>query len=259
MPVNIGIVGLGAIGSYLIDKILESENLALKAVWDISPERYDDISKRLKSPPPLLKVEEFPPDTDVFVECASTKAVESVVLESFKRGKTIIVASIAGLMDNPKLWNEINRLNGKLILPSGAIGGLDILKALEKDDIESVEITTRKHPRSIPSVAFPEGTKELEIYEGPARDAINKYPQNVNVAALLSLAGIGFDRTRVRLILDSQIKHNIHRIEIIGKTGRYQIICENFPFERNPATSQLAAQSIWACLKSLNEKIIYGI
>jgi aspartate dehydrogenase len=259
MLIRVGIIGLGTIGNYLIEKIQDHNDFSITAVWDILNERYEEFASGFDSPPPLRKVEDFPIETDVFVECASSKAVENIVVEAFKRGKAVIVASIAGLMDNPKLWEIIENQDGRLILPSGAIGGLDIFKALDKDDIESVELETRKHPHSLPSLNFPSGMDEMEVYNGPAREAIRKYPQNVNVAALLSLAGIGFDRTRVRLVADSKLKHNVHRVQIISGSGNYRITCENFPFERNPATSQLAAQSIWATLKSLSEKVVYGL
>lgn len=259
MAVNVGIVGLGTIGNYLIDRILDSSDFVLAAVFDIKEERYIELKNRLHCTPHLMKVKDFPQITDVFVECASPKAVEDVVLEAFKRQKIAIIASIGGLMDNPSLWEKIESMDGKLILPSGAIGGLDILKALEKSEIESVELITRKNPRSIPSVELPDDAEEFIVYNGSAREAIRQFPKNVNVAALLSLAGVGFDRTRVTLIADSRVKYNIHIIEIKSKCGNYKITCENFPFERNPATSKLAAQSIWASLKLINGKVTYGL
>lgn len=259
MQINVGIVGLGAIGNFLVDRILENDEFSISALWDISYDQYYELAGRLESPPPLLKIDEFPASTDVFVECASVNAVDQVVREAFKRGKTVIVASIGGLMDNQSLWDEIDKLPGKLILPSGAIGGLDILKALERDDIESVTLTTRKHPRSLKSITMPEEADEFEVFNGSAREAIKRFPQNINVAAILSLAGKGFDNTYVKIIADSKLERNTHQIDIISKAGTYRIICENLPFERNPATSKLAAYSIWAALKSVNQKVVLGL
>jgi len=259
MPIKVGIVGLGAIGNYLVDRILESDEIVLSAVYDISQERYEELRGRLKSTPPLKPPDSFPADTDVFVECASIEAVDGVVKEACKRGKIVIVASIGAIVDNPELIEEVMKSAAKMILPSGAIGGLDILKAIDKEDIEIVELTTRKHPRSLSGVKIDDSGTEVEVFNGSAGEAIKLFPKNINVAATLSLAGIGFDRTRVRIIADPKSEHNVHQIKIRSKCGNYSITCENYPFERNPATSKLAAQSIWAALKSINDKIVVGL
>jgi aspartate dehydrogenase len=259
MPVNVGIIGLGAIGNYLIDCILESDEFSITAVHDISKERYSELTARLKSPPPLSDIHLFPIETDVFIECASVAAVDSVVNEACKRGKTAIIASIGGFVLNPDLLDLVTKSNAKLILPSGAIGGLDILKALDKNDIEIVKITTRKNPKSVQGIKLDENDSPVEIFNGSAREAVKQFPKNINVAATLSLAGIGFDRTVVKIIADPKAERNVHQIDIQSKSGNYRITCENFPFERNPATSKLAAQSIWAALKSINDRIVVGL
>jgi aspartate dehydrogenase len=258
MTLNVAIVGLGAIGNFLIDRITESQDFKLLAVYDIVPESYDVLCDRLDSPPPFFEIVDFPSETDVFIECASVHAVTPVVTESMKRGITAIVASIGGLIDNNSLWELIEYSSGKLILPSGAIGGLDILKAVPPEDLKEVTLVTRKNPKSLPS-ELGEIKSETEIFSGNAREAIKKYPKNINVAAILALAGPGVENTKVRIVADPSIDHNIHEISIKSECGDYFIRCMNFPFEINPKTSKLAALSIWASLVSLTSKVTYGL
>jgi aspartate dehydrogenase len=258
MTQNVAIIGLGAIGNFLIDRITESPDFNLVAVYDITAESYDILHERLDSPPPFFEISDFPSATDVFIECASVKAVNPVLTECMKRGKTAIVASIGGLIDNPGLWELIESSSGKLILPSGAIGGLDLLKAIPHEDLTEVSLTTRKNPRSLPP-ELGEIKTETEIFSGNAREAIKKYPKNINVAAILALAGLGVEKTKVRILADPSIDHNIHEISIKSASGNYFISCQNFPFEINPSTSKIAAQSIWASLTSLTSKVTYGL
>lgn len=258
MTLNVAIVGLGAIGNFLIDRITESQDFNLVAVYDIVPEGYDVLCDRLDSPPPFFEIKDFPSETDVFIECASVKAVNPLVTECMKRGKTAIVASIGGLIDNHGLWELIEYSEGKLILPSGAIGGLDILKAIPPEDLLEVTLVTRKNPKSLPA-ELGEIKSETEIFSGNAREAIQKYPKNINVAAMLALAGLGVEKTKIRIIADPTINHNIHEISIKSGSGDYFISCMNYPFEINPKTSKLAALSIWASLVSLTLKVTYGL
>ncbi|MBU1023530.1 DUF108 domain-containing protein, partial [bacterium] len=139
-----------------------------------------------------------------------------------------------------------------------AIGGMDILKAIDKSDIERISLTTRKNPKSLPEKYWGM-TSETELFRSNALEAIKEFPKNINVAAMLSLAGIGGERTEVRIVADPNIEQNCHEIEIVSKVGNYTIKCSNLPFERNPMSSRLAALSIWAALKSLNEKVVYGL
>ena len=258
MTVNVGIVGLGAIGNFLVDKVESSEEFKLTALYDLIFESYQKTIENLSSPPPFCTPDKFPDDTDVFIECASQQAVEPVVREALIREKTVIVASIGGLVDNPDLWEIIKNSNGKLVLPSGAIGGLDILKAIDKSDIESISLTTRKNPKSLPD-KYKGITSETEVFRSNASEAIKEFPKNTNVAALLSLAGIGAQRTEVRIVADPNIDLNTHEIEIVSKVGNYSIKCANLPFEGNPMSSKLAALSIWAALKSMSGNVVYGM
>ncbi len=258
MILKVGIIGLGAIGNYLAERIIESGKFQLSAVYDIDESRYHEFSKTLNSPILHLPVNEFPNDTDIFIECASVDAVEDIVKEGLSRSKTVIIASIGGLIEKQSLWDIINSSNGKLMLPSCAIGGLDIIKAIPRDDIEELTLTTRKNPKSL-TEEYSDIESEVEIFSSNAGEAVKKFPRNINVAALLSIAGIGPDRTKVRIIADPNVERNIHEVSIKSKSGNYKITCENFPFESNPKSSKLAAQSIWASLDYMDSNISVGL
>ena len=255
---KVGIVGLGAIGSYLIERIMDSDKFELTAVDDIERERYVDIASRYKPFILYLPVEEFPNEINVLIECAAVEAVEGVVRKGLRRTKTVIIASIGGLIGKPELWNFINSRKGKLVLPSCAIGGLDIIKAIPEDDIEELTLTTRKNPKSL-TEEYANIEDEVEIFSSNAGEAVKKFPRNINVAALLSIAGIGEERTKVRIIADPKVERNIHEVSIKSKSGNYSIKCENFPLESNPKSSKLAAQSIWAFLDNMDSHVSCGI
>ena len=163
---------------YLIDRIIQDSNYQLIAVKDIDESAYEKLCLKISSPPPHFGIDEFPEEVDVFIECASVTAVAPVVKEAMKRNKTVIVASIGGMIETDELWDVIENSNGKLVLPSGAIGGLDILKALDKSQISEVSLTTRKNPDSLPS-EYACAISETEIYCGSARDAIKRFPKKL--------------------------------------------------------------------------------
>ena len=143
-----------------------------------------------------------------------------------------------------------------IYLPSGAIAGLDGIKSV-KDELESLSITTTKHPRSLKGAKFFE-TSDINldeinsptvIFEGTAKEAVSLFPTNINVAALLSLTGIGSERTNVKIVADPNTDKNTHHIEAEGKFGKMTFTIENYPDENNPKTSRLAILSAIETLK----------
>jgi aspartate dehydrogenase len=143
-----------------------------------------------------------------------------------------------------------------IFLPSGAIAGLDGIKSV-KDELESVSITTTKHPRSLKGAKFFENSKinldsissPMTVFEGTAKEAVSLFPANINVAALLSLSGIGSERTNVKIVADPDTDKNTHHIEAAGKFGKMTFTIENFPDPDNPKTSRLAILSAIETLK----------
>jgi len=163
-----------------------------------------------------------------------------------------------GALADEGLFNELleilNKTGRRIYIPSGAIAGLDGVKAAKTKGIESVELTTRKPPTELGTTT----DKETVLYEGPAREGIKKFPKNVNVAATLSLAGVGFDRTKLRIIADPRVDKNIHEIRVKGIFGGFNIKMENLPSPNNPKTSYLAAMSAIATLKGITGAVRLG-
>jgi aspartate dehydrogenase len=206
---------------------------------------------------------------DVVVEAASHEAVREYAEPLLSSGVAVIVLSGGALHDDAlrgSLEAAARRTGALLYVPSGGIGGLDALKAACIAGVDEVGITVSKPPQAWKNIAYVEKlgvaldgmTEPRTLYEGPARGGMPLFPANVNIAAALSMAGIGFDRTRLRVVADPGITHNTHLIEIRGRTGNITIKLENVPAPDNPKTAWLACYSALAALKLAKSPIRYG-
>ncbi|MBI5035710.1 aspartate dehydrogenase [Candidatus Micrarchaeota archaeon] len=238
---KIGLIGFGSIGSFLAQSLPEHQFLVY------------DVEKKSSG----LKNVKFVPLADLngcglVVEAASQEAVP--LLLPFLKSVDVMVMSVGAFTDAKLLGEfreEAKKQNHKILIPSGAVGGLDILQAC---GAEEVVLETRKNPKSLGRM----DVMETVLFDGPASEACEKFPKNVNVAAALSLAGIGFEKTRVKVISDPDTEKNTHTIKIKGKTGNYEVKCENFPFEENPKTSALAAYSAVALIRKRSKELQVG-
>jgi len=271
---RIGLIGCGAIGSTLALQIDGGKvgEARLVRVFDLKKENCEQLVRKLKSRPKIARdVSEIYGDRgiDMVIEAASQAAVRQYSLDVIKSGKNLMIASVGALADESllkKLRTEAERKCKKIYIPSGAILGMDGVKSSALAGIQEATLTTRK-----PSAAF-QGNEYLEkkgikiaglkktkvIFDGTAREAVKAFPASVNVAATLSLAGIGFDRTRVKIIADPSIAINIHEIKIKGKSGELVTESRNKPFPKVPRTSYLAALSVIRTLKNLSEAVHVG-
>lgn len=206
---------------------------------------------------------------DVVVEAASHEAVREHLLLLLTSRIGVIVLSGGALCDD-KLRDaaEIaaNEHNAALYVPSGGIGALDALKAACIAGVDEATIQVAKPPAAWKKIAYVEAlgvdldalSEACVLFEGPARVGVPHFPQNVNIAAVLSLAGIGFDRTQLRVVADPALTHNTHTIRIVGASGRITIVLENVPAPENPKTAWLACYSALAALKLMNSRVRYG-
>lgn len=206
---------------------------------------------------------------DVVVEAASHEAVRDYGAPLLGKGVSMIVLSCGALCDDAlraSLEAAAQKSGALLYVPSGGIGGLDALKAACIAGVDEVTIAVTKPPaawKNIPYVGemrvdLDTLTEPYVIYEGSARQGVPLFPANVNIAAVLSMAGIGFDRTRLKVVADPQLKHNTHFIDIRGKTGNISIKLENVPAPENPKTAWLACYSALAALKLAKSPVRYG-
>lgn len=203
------------------------------------------------------------------VEAASHDAVRTHLVDILEAGVSAVVLSAGALADD-RLRSAAEaaskRSGAQLYVPSGGIGGLDALKAACAAGVDSVSIQVAKPPAAWKNIAFVEAlgvdldalTQARTLYRGAARDGVPHFPQNVNIAAVLSLAGIGFDRTQLEVVADPALTHNTHTIRVSGKTGQFTVHLENVPAPDNPKTAWLACYSALAALRSLASSCRYG-
>ena len=203
------------------------------------------------------------------LEAASHDAVREHLVPLLSASISVIVLS-AGALADPGLQQRAEaaaRASGaRLLVPSGGIGGLDALNAACMAGVDEVSIQVAKPPAAWKGIAYVEQLgiplDRLEgarvLFEGPAREGVPLFPQNVNIAAVLSLAGIGMERTRLRVVADPALESNTHTIRVAGRTGRFTIVLENVPTPDNPKTSWLACCSAVDALRSLASPARYG-
>ena len=253
---RIGLLGCGSIGTQIALAIDSGKiDATLTHVYDSSKDASNKLVEKLNSKPIIVENPHLLSSNpvDIIVEAASQDAVKDVGLSVLQNKKDLMIMSVGALLDESIydiLSDACKDFKKTIYLPSGAIAGLDGIKAV-KNELDSVSITTTKHPRSLKGAKFFE-TSEINldsittrtiIFQGTAQEAVSLFPANINVAALLSLCGIGSDKTKVIIVADPQTDKNTHHIEANGKFGKMTFTIENVPDANNPKTSRLAILS----------------
>ena len=206
---------------------------------------------------------------EVVVEAASHDAVREYAEPLLARGISLVALSGGALCDDAlreRLERTAARHRALLYVPSGGIGGLDVLKAVCMAGAEEVSIAVTKPPAAWKGIPYVEKlgldmdrlAAATVLFEGSAREGVPHFPANVNIAAVLSMAGIGFDRTRLKVVADPALKFNTHFIVIKGRTGRVNLKFESVPMPENPKTSMLACFSALAAIRELGRSTRYG-
>ncbi len=269
MDKRIGIIGCGTIGSSIaghIDSKLKGR-AKVAALFDIDNGKAGRLAASLSCRPRVLTQDNLIRSVDLVIEAASAKCSAGIAKQALKSGKDVMVMSTGGLLG---CYKDIFRLavknNAAVYLPSGAICGLDGLKAAAAAGISSVTLTTSKPPKGLMGAPYVVSKgidlsrikKDKVIFEGDALEAMEGFPANINVAATLSLCGIGPEKTRVRIIASPSSKRNIHEIEVKGSFGRIITRTENMPSPNNPKTSYMAILSAVATLEGITGKVKIG-
>jgi aspartate dehydrogenase len=263
---RVAIVGLGAIGRKVAHALDQGiDGLALAAVSAKNPEKHQAWLAGLTKAPAVLPVEALVDVADIVVECAPGKLVRSIVAPFVANGKTAVVVSVGALLDNEDLIELARQNGGQIVVPTGALIGLDAMTAAAVGTIHSVRMVTRKPPLGLAGAPYIvehnidiEGlTEPLRIFEGSAREAAKGFPANLNVAVALSLAGLGPDRTTLEIWADPTVTRNTHRVEVEADSARFSMSIENIPSE-NPKTGLITALSVIACLRKLRAPLRVG-
>jgi aspartate dehydrogenase len=241
------------------------DGLVLSAVSVQNPDKHRDRLARLAKPPAILPIDALADVADIVIECAPSKLVRSIVAPFVKAGKTAVVLSAGALLENDDLIDLARRNGGQIVVPTGALIGLDAVTAAAMGEIQSVRMLTRKPVRGLVGAPYivenkidiESITEPLKIFDGTAREAAKGFPANLNVAVALSLAGIGPDRTRLEIWADPALTRNTHRIEVESDSARFSMSIENIPSE-NPKTGRITALSVIAWLRKLRAPLRVG-
>ncbi len=263
---SIGIVGCGAIGQALL-KAVEAGRLAVRVagVTSRTEKAASAFLSTLREPPPFLGRAHLIARSDLVIEAAGGAIVPDLAEQVFAAGKDLMVISVGALLDHPEIIGKSRESGCRLFVPSGAIAGLDGIKSACVGQVSHVTITTRKPPEGLEGAPYLVEHKislaglreERELFSGSAREACRGFPTNVNVSAAVSLAGLGPDRTRIRILAVPGLKRNCHDIEVEGEFGRLAVHVENVPGE-NPRTGQLTALSIIRSIQDVVDPVRIG-
>ena len=253
---KLGIIGCGAIGSDVAKAAENIDEIKKIYLFDIDKKAEQNLCK-------IIKIAEIKPlldyleEVDVVFEAASQQAVREYAKSILKAGKDIIIMSVGSLFDD-KFRIELEKIakkkKSKIYLPSGAVCGIDGILSASIDTIDEVTLVTTKPPKSL-NKSY---SKRTVVFKGYARDAVKLYPRNINVAANLSIAGVGLDKTKAEIVADPVATRISHKILAHGKFGRLRAEVENMPNPNNPKSSYMASLSAIATLKRIVNPIQIG-
>ncbi len=264
MPdLRIAIAGLGAIGAVVARRLDAGiPGLALTAVATREPAK----AAALKGQPVVAPFADLPAYADVVVEAAPAAVFRQIAQPAIASGRLFMPLSVGALLSHLDLVDLARQTGARILPPTGALLGLDAVRAAAEGTIHSVRMVTRKPPAGLKGAPHLEANAisldgldaPLKVFEGSAREAAIGFPANVNVAAALSLAGIGPDRTMVEVWADPTVTRNTHRIEVDADSTRFSMLIEGVPSPDNPRTGMLTPLSVIAALRGLVEPLKVG-
>lgn len=267
--ITIGVIGYGTIGEDIVQAIVQGSQEGVQVASILVRDR-----SKYEGQPAVAELmtereaEFFAYDFDIVVESAGHEAIKLYGEKVLEHGADLLVVSVGALADEAlqeRLMKKAAEKRRKIIVPSAAIGGLDRIAAGSLGPMEEVTLTTRKPPKAWYGTVIEQQVNLAELdepycaFEGVARDSARLFPESVNVSAALSLAGVGFDKTRVKVYVDPHITHNTHEIEARGKFGQIRLQIRNTPSERNPKTGYIVAMSVLKALRDRASHFVIGV
>ena len=271
--IRIGIVGCGAIGSALARAIdRDDANVArVVALAEQDHARARILSQSLRSRPAVVSLPQLIRRSDLVIEAAAASISARVALLALSAHREVLIMSTGGLLRAPASWRRAaGRSRGRLHIPSGALCGVDGIKAMAVGTIRRIRLTTRKPPRALATAPFVLANRlrlahlrgPRLVFEGSPADVVKGFPQNTNVAATMLLAstapGSRRLKTTVRVVADPGLRTNVHELEVEGDCGRLSVRVESRPSQANPKTSELAIRSALATIRQLVTSIRVG-
>ncbi|QTL04117.1 DUF108 domain-containing protein [Aquabacter sp. L1I39] len=253
---KVAVAGLGAVGLKVAAALARGmDGLALVAVSAADPVRARARMAGFARMPSVEPLERLPEMADIVVECLPPSLFRALAEPTLAAGRTLVAASAGALIANADLLDRAKAGQGRILLPSGALAGLDGLHAAVEAGLEAVTLVTRKPPTSLG------GDAPLEahcLFAGTAREAIARFPVNVNVAATVALAGLGPDLTRVEVWSDPALERNEHHLSVTSRAGSFTLVARNWPDPDNPKSSAITGFSLIAALRRLTLPVTIG-
>ena len=269
MPdLKLAIAGLGAIG-LKVAQAVDAGGIAGLTLVAVAARDGDKARRNLagfRHQPPLVPLVDLAGVADVVVECLPSSVFAQVALPAIQAGRIFMPLSVGALLDHMHLVDLAKTTGARIIVPTGALVGLDAVRAVAEGSIETVSITTRKPPAGLAGapllaakgISVGNLKVPLLVFEGSAREAIKGLPANVNVAVALALAGIGPDRTRVFIWADPGVVRNTHTIEVVSDTSNFTMTIAGLPSVETPATGRVVPLSVIAALRRLTAPLVVG-
>ena len=263
---RVGVAGLGAIGRRVCEALDAGiSGLTLAAVTARDRGRAEPFLRGLSPTPPFVDLDTLVAMSDLVVEASTQTHLAEIAPKALEAGRQLVVLSCGGLLGREDWVRLAEAKGGRILVPSAAIAGLDGVKGARVGAIAAVTMETRKPPRGLAGAPWISEqridldaiTTETLVFEGSAREACRAFPANVNVVAALSLAGVGPERTRIKIFAVPGLDRNQHRVRIEGEFGRLSIEIENVPSE-NPRTGKLSYLSTIALLRELGSSLRVG-
>lgn len=264
---RVAIAGLGAIGQSLAQSLAAGQVPGVELVA-VSAKNHDKAAafvQTLAHQVPVLTIDQLEPVADLVVECAPAALLSEIVTPFLKAGKQAIVLSVGALLFNEHLSKVASDHGGTIMVPTGALIGLDAVIAAAEGKIHEVKMVTRKPPAGLKGAPHLEEnnisvdglTEPLKVFEGNARDAAKGFPANLNVVVALALAGVGPEHTTLEIWADPTVTRNTHTIKVDSDSARFTMTIENIPSE-NPKTGRIVAQSVVAMLRKMRAGLRVG-
>ena len=260
VALKVGLLGVGAIGQILATALdADPGRAVLVAIADQDRERAERFSAQLKARAPVVEIDELVRRSELIIEAASQAALPEIVPRALRAQKDLMIMSVGGLIENEEWFAEAERQGCRIHVPSGAIAGLDGLRAAAMGRLSVVILTSRKPVAGLRGAKYVTERRidldrlkeETVLFEGAPEDACRAFPATSNVAASLRLAVGKSAEIRVRVIAVPGGTENVHEIQAVGDFGRFRIVLENVPSPSNPRTSRLAALSALATLEEI--------
>ena len=266
MTRTVAIAGLGAIGLPLARALDQGvDGLSLVAVAVRNRAKAEAAFGCFRAPPCLVGLEELAA-ADIVVEAAPAALFERIAHGAIEAGRIFVPASVGALLPRMHLVARAQQTGARIVVPTGALLGLDAVRAATEGDVDSITMVTRKPPAGLDGAPYLverdirvlDVTEPLCLFRGNAFDAAAGFPANVNVAAALALAGVGPERTEVEIWADPSVTRNTHTIRVEAAAARFTMTIENVPSEQNPRTGKITALSMLACLRGLVSTLKVG-